>query len=160
MIGMCFWMAGICPAQSPVSGQLEKANDFTYTMASGRQGTLYALQAEVILLYFYDPECEDCHALTERLNGSEAVNRLVGDKRMEVLAVYPEEATAEWLAWAEQMPPAWINGYDKGAKINTEGLYPMKTLPALYLLDAHKNIRLKEATAEETECELKRISNN
>jgi peroxiredoxin len=159
VIILCLWYAGACLAQSPASGTPEKASDFTYTLASGKQGTLYALRSEWILLYFYDPACEDCHALMERLNGSKRLNRLIEAKRIRVLAVYPEDDTAVWIEQAEHVPRTWINGYDKGAVIHTEGLYRMTTLPALYLLDRHKNIRLKTATADEVEDELKRISN-
>jgi peroxiredoxin len=153
-------LSGICRAQQTVSGQPERASDFTYTLASGEQGTLYAIHSEWVLLYFYDPDCEDCHALMERLNDSDALNRLIREKRIQVLAVYPEEDTARWLEQAEHLPETWINGYDKGAIINTEGLYLIKSLPALYLIDKEKRIRLKEATAEEVENELEYISNN
>jgi cytochrome oxidase Cu insertion factor (SCO1/SenC/PrrC family) len=156
---LCIWLADACPAQSPASGTPEKACDFTYTLASGKQGTLYALRSEWILLYFYDPTCEDCHALMERLKASETLKRLIGEKRIRVLAVYPEEDTAVWLEQAEQVPQTWINGYDKGAVIFTEGLYEMTSLPALYLLDRDKNIRLKTAAADEVENELKLIGN-
>lgn len=118
---------------------------------------MYALQSEWLLLYFYDPSCEDCHALMERLNASESINRLIGENRLLVLAVYPEEDTEVWLEQAEHMPPTWINGYDRGAGINREGLYPMQTLPALYLLDRDKKLCLKNATAEEVESKLKLV---
>ncbi|MDR3261852.1 MAG: thioredoxin family protein [Tannerella sp.] len=154
-----FCLSGICQAQQTVSAPPERATDFTYTLATDRQGTLYAIHSEWILLYFYDPTCEDCHALMERLNASEVINRLIEEKRLQVLAVYPEEDTEAWLEQAKHVPPAWVNGYDKGAVINTKGLYLIKTLPALYLLDRDKNIRLKEATAEEVENELKPICN-
>jgi peroxiredoxin len=159
VLWLCLWLAGVSRAQSPVSGTSEKASDFTYTRASGKQGTLYALRSEWILLYFYDPTCEDCHALMEQLNASERLNRLIEKKRIQVLAVYPEEDTAVWLEQAEHVPQTWINGYDKGAVIHTQGLYLMTSLPTLYLLDRDKNIRLKTATADEVENALKLISN-
>jgi peroxiredoxin len=158
MTVLCLGLAAAVPAQSPVAGTPERASDFTYTLASGRQGTLYALRSEWILLYFYDPTCEDCHALRERLNASETLNRLVGEKRLRVLAVYPDDADAAWLEQAEEMPPAWINGYDRGAAIHTGGLYRMTSLPALYLLDRDKNIRLQTAKADEVEKELTVVS--
>jgi hypothetical protein len=95
----------------------------------------------------------------ERLKASETLNRLIGEKRIRVLAVYPEEDTAVWLEQAEHVPQTWINGYDKGAVILTEGLYGMTSLLALYLLDRDKYIRLKTAAADEVENELKLIGN-
>jgi hypothetical protein len=158
MTVLCPWLAGTGLAQPSVCGTPEKASDFTYTLASGEQGTLYALRSEWILLYFYDPACEDCQVLMEQLNASEILNRLIDEKRIRVLAVYPEEDTAVWLEQAEHVPQTWINGYDKDAAIYTKGLYRMMSLPVLYLLDRDKNIRLQTATADEIENELKLIS--
>jgi cytochrome oxidase Cu insertion factor (SCO1/SenC/PrrC family) len=152
-------LSGTCPAQSPICRLPEKAGDFTYTLASGKQGTLYALRSEWTLLYFYDPECEDCQALMKQLKASKTLNRLIGEKRIQVLAVYPEDDTAVWLEQAEHVPQTWMNAYDRGAVIYTEGRYLITSLPALYLLDRLKNIRLKTADAHEVENELKLIDN-
>lgn len=134
------WIAGICHAQQPA---LEKANDFVYIQANGEQGTLYALDAEILLLYFYDPTCEDCHRLMEQLDTSPVINRLIAEKRMSVLAVYPEEDMDLWTPYVKQVPSNWINGYDKGATINMKGLFSLTSLPALYLLDKEKHIILQ-----------------
>jgi hypothetical protein len=150
---MCICQAIVCRAQTSLPDTLEQARDFTYTLASSRQGTLYAIRSEWLLLYFYDPTCEDCHALMNRLNDSEIIRGLIATKRMQVLAVYPEEDTVAWSEHAAHVPPAWINGYDRGAKIHTEGLYAIRSLPSLYLLDRDKKIRLKNATVEDVEKE-------
>jgi hypothetical protein len=145
-------------AQAGRTDTLEQARDFTYTMAPGRTGTLYELPSEWVLLYFYDPTCEDCHALTSRLAASECIRELIAAQRLTVLAVYPEEATEAWTEQAGQTPDTWINGYDPGATIYIEGLYMFRSLPALYLLDRDKKIRLQEAPLEAVEKELKLLT--
>lgn len=135
---------------------LPKANDFVYTMADGTQHSLYTLQSEIVLLYFYDPTCEDCHQLMVDLNTSEVINQLIDSKRLSVLAVYPEEDMEVWEPYIDAIPSVWINGYDKGAVINTEGLYYMTSLPALYLLDKEKNICLHTTDFKDIERELLR----
>jgi len=151
LINLCLWIANICPAQQPESGSLEQANDFTYTLASGEQHTLYALSSEMLLLYFYDPTCEDCHLLMSQLKASSIVNRLIEMKKLTVLAVYPDDDTDTWNQHAGHVPQQWINGYDKGVKIHTEGIYIIHRFPTLYLLDKDKMIRMKEMTFDELE---------
>ena len=151
LVIICLWIANICPAQLPDSGNLERANDFTYTIVTGEQHTLYALRSELVLLYFYDPTCEDCHLLMSQLEASPVVNRLIETQKMTVLAVYPDDDTETWNVYTDHVPQHWINGYDKGVKILTEGLFLLKSFPTLYLLDKDKRIRMKEMTFSELE---------
>ena len=132
----------------------QKANDFVYTQADGTQHTLFSLQSEMILVYFYDPTCEDCHELMSRLNMSDIVNRLIDRERLTVLAVYPEDDMEVWEPYVDVIPTVWINGYDKGAVINTEGLYTITSLPAVFLLDKEKNICLQTVAFKDIEREL------
>ena len=43
------------------------ATDFTYTLASGVQGTLHALKAPYVLLYINNPGCHACHETLNEL---------------------------------------------------------------------------------------------
>jgi len=156
----CIWLSIVCHAQQAIHGAHEQANDFTYTTASGKTGTLYALEAETLLLYFYDPTCEDCHALMHRLDSLYIINQRITEGRLKVLAIYPEEDTDEWQEQDALMPPAWINGYDKDAKIFTEGLFPLVKLPALYLLDREKRFILKDTSPEAIERKLEKTKCN
>ena len=154
---ICIWITNICLAQQPTTGNLEQANDFTYTLASGDQETLYALSSEMVLLYFYDPTCEDCHALMSQLEQSDIVNRLINGNLLTVLAVYPDEDTEIWNEYAGHVPQKWINGYDKGVKIHTEGIFLIRSFPTLYLLNKDKMILLKEMSFKELENALEKI---
>ena len=157
IIIICLWITDICLAQQSDSDSLEQANDFTYTLASGEQHTLYTLRSDMVLLYFYDPTCEDCHLLMSQLETSTIVNRLIDDKKLTILAVYPENDTETWNEYAEHIPQQWINGYDKEVKILMEEIYIINQFPTLYLLDKDKMIRMKEMTFQELENELDNI---
>jgi hypothetical protein len=148
------WFSLICHAQQSVSGVSEQASDFAYTLASGEVKRMYALSAEALLLCFYDPACEDCHALMKQLEDSPVVRQLIDEKRLLVLAVYPEEDVELWEENASHVPVGWINGYDPGVKIILNDLYDFTKLPTLYLLDGQKRYLLKDATAEDVEREL------
>ena len=159
-LGLLFislWIVNICFAQQSDSDSFGRANDFTYTLVSGEQHTLYALQSDMVLLYFYDPTCEDCHLLMDQLEASNIVNRLINEKQLTVLAVYPEDDTKTWNEYASHIPSQWINGYDKGIKIHTEGIYIINRFPTLYLLDKDKMILMKEMTFAALENELEKI---
>jgi len=151
LIVISIWASNICHAQQSNSGCLERANDFTYTLVSGEQNTLYTLLSDMVLLYFYDPTCEDCHVMMNQLESSEIVNRLINDTKLTVLAIYPDDDMDTWSNYADHIPSQWINGYDQGVKIHTEGIYLIHRFPTLYLLDSEKMIRMKEMTFEELE---------
>lgn len=153
---LCLLFAEASYAQNETS---EKANDFVYTLADGTQHTLYSLHSEMILLYFYDPTCEDCHELMEQMHASEIVSRLINNKRLLILAVYPEEDMEIWQPYADHVPSTWINGFDKGATINMGGLYNLTSLPAVYLLDDEKNVYLQTIDFKEIEQALERRNN-
>ena len=127
------------------------AGDFAYVEASGTTATLHSLTAPRVLVYFYDPTCEDCEALTQRLAGSEPINRLIDEGRLQVLAIYPDNDSAQWAAHAPHMPPRWINGYDRNLTVMPAGGFLFRSLPALYVLDETKRFLLTEATADEVE---------
>jgi len=147
----------VCHAQKCTSDTLETANDFAFSMITGEDTTLYALSADAVLLCFYDPTCEDCHELMKQLDSLPIIRRLIADKRLIALAVYPEEDTVVWRANTAHVPAGWLNGYDPGVKIILDDLYDFVKLPTLYLLDSKKRFILKNASAEDVEKALKKM---
>lgn len=124
------------------------ATDFTYTTPSGKQGRMHAIGSEILLLYFYNPGCADCRRVKAMLEESEAVAALHNAGRLKVLALYPDEDLTEWKKYLGENPKWWISAYDKGAIIQSRGLYDLKAIPTLYLLDAEKRVVLKDPTPE------------
>lgn len=124
-----------------------KALDFTYTLASGAQGTLYELQAPYTLLFINNPGCEACGEAIAALKGSPTISKLIAEKKLSVLALYPDEELEEWQKHQNEFPDQWINGYDKKLTIKTESRYDLRAIPTLYLLDKDKVVLLKDAPA-------------
>lgn len=123
-----------------------KALNFTYTVASGKQGTLYGLSTEYLIIYINNPGCHACEEITEGLKQSRRIEYLLSEKRLTILCIYPDEELDEWEKHQSDFPSHWINGYDKGTVIRQKDLYDLKAIPSLYLLDKHKNVLLKDAT--------------
>ncbi|MDR1161999.1 MAG: DUF5106 domain-containing protein [Tannerellaceae bacterium] len=129
----------------------EQAADFTYTLANGKNETLYAIRSDYTLLFFYNPGCHTCKEIMGQLASSLSINYLMQEKRLTIVAVYPDEDLAEWKMYLAQVPAEWINAYDKGAKVQNEEIYDLKAIPALYLLDKDKRVILKDTTFEQVE---------
>ena len=124
-----------------------RANDFRYTLASGRSATLYALQAEYVLIFINNPGCAMCREIREAICSSPMLSEMIERGRLKVLAIYPDEDLTEWHNYRDQIPASWINAYDRGCVIRDQGLYDLHAIPALYLLDSDKRVLLKDCTA-------------
>lgn len=125
------------------------ANDFVYTLASGRQGRLYDLKTEYVLLFVNNPGCAMCREIREAIVASPMLAEMIERGRLTVLALYPDEDLTEWERYRERIPAAWINAYDRGCVIREEGLYDLSAIPSLYLLDAGKRVLVKDSTEVE-----------
>ena len=131
-----------------------KALNFTYTLASGAQGSLYQLKAEYLLLFINNPGCQACTETIEGLKNAPIINQLLQEKKLVLLSIYPDEELDEWKKHLSEFPNEWINGYDKKFTIKEEQVYDLKAIPTLYLLDKDKTVLLKDATAPAIEAYL------
>ncbi|MDR2773689.1 MAG: DUF5106 domain-containing protein [Tannerella sp.] len=126
----------------------QTANDFTYTLTDDKTGTLHALEADYILLYFNDPECEDCLLLTRRLIVSPIINDFIKQGKLKILTVYTNDDVEAWKKHASAVLNSWIYSRDAEQLINMEGIYNIKRFPTIYLLDKDKKVLLKDTTFE------------
>lgn len=122
------------------------AADFSYTKPDGSQHRLSELQTPLILLLFFDPECDDCHQVIMRLEQTDVLNLLTADRQLTVLAVYPGENKRLWQTMAQHMLPTWEIGMDESQTIYNKELYDILGFPSMYLLDQHKTVILKDAS--------------
>ncbi len=125
------------------------ANDFAYATIEGRRSTLYATEAEYLLIFFNNPDCAMCKELREQIGRSEVLTEALRVGRLKVLALYPDEDLTAWRAYQGQIPPSWINARDPQCRIREENLYDIKAIPSLYLLDQEKRVLVKDATIVE-----------
>ena len=123
----------------------QSAIDFTYTLASGKQGRMYGLKADYTLLFFYNPDCHTCADIKQAMHRSLRLKDLVASGQMKVLTIYPDEDVALWRNHLGEMSDEWINGYDKGQVLTVEKRYDLSSIPSFYLLDKDKKVLLKDA---------------
>ena len=123
------------------------ASDFHYTTASGRRSSLYATKADYTLLYINNPGCPMCRDIQQAIERSQLLSTMIAERRLVVLAVYPDRDLAEW--HKHPLPSAWISGYDEGCVIEQQRLYDLRAIPSLYLLDSVKRVLVKDSTSVE-----------
>ncbi len=128
-----------------------QANDFKYTLDNGTSHSLYSINADFTLIFFNNPDCEDCKRVKDIISQSELLSSLTNQhgtqgKRLTILSIYPDEDLSLW--HKATYPDIVINSYDAGCKINNDQLYDLKAIPSLYLLDIEKRVILKDAPIE------------
>lgn len=131
------------------------ATNFTYTLQSGKQGALYQIKSEYTLLMFYNPDCHACSETISYLIQSKIVNTLLAERRLNVLAFYPDDDLGIWKKHLSDIPETWINSYDQKQMVKNKLLYDLKAIPSLYLLDKEKRVLLKDANVTDIELFLK-----
>ncbi len=127
----------------------DKAADFAYVERSGRKGCLSGITSDYLLLYFNDPECEDCREVKQQLTESQPLYGLLSDGRLAVLSVCVEGKTAAWESAV--YPEGWIDAYDEGKQLTRDRVYDLKAMPTLYLLDKEHRVLLKDTSVGQIE---------
>ena len=125
--------------------------DFEITVRGGEKSKLSEVHTTVTILYFYNPGCPDCYIERSRLQQARTISYLVRAGGVKVVAIMPSADKAEWEKHQSQIPAEWVNGYDAENRIKSEGLYDLRRMPRMYLLDDKKQVLLKNTTANEIE---------
>ncbi len=138
--------------------QLEKAQmnrpgtvaaDISLLTPTGERKRLHEVNTPLLLLYFFNPECNDCGRVADYILQSPTLQYLQQQRHLQVVAVYPDEDLAAWERHKEQMPPAWLTG-----RLDTQedrDAYHLPAIPNLYLLDSGKRVILKDMPVEQIE---------
>ncbi len=134
------------------------AADFTYAITTNKAGTLYALEVEYTILIFYNPECQSCTQIINAIRSSEIINRMSRRSNLALLAFYPENKPDIWKQYASKIPSGWLNGYDKNGDWEIKGIYDLRAMPTLYLLNKSKIVILKNTSLEKIEQYFKLLS--
>lgn len=121
------------------------ATDFVYIDRNGHQSSLHTTQGEYILIYFNDPDCDNCHEVTAQLRTD---SLFVNNPRLTFLAVYADSDTELWKTNPQPFPASWIDAYSPEGEITTKQLYFINATPTIYLLDSEKRVLLKDPSIE------------
>lgn len=120
------------------------AADFSYGDGSGRTGRLSEVESEYVLLFFYDPDCENCREASRML----ADSPVSSCRRLKIMAIYPDDDVEAWKEKMNDFPGHWINGYSPEGEVVRKNLYDVKAMPSFYVLNRDKKVVLKDVALE------------
>ena len=127
------------------------AADFRFRELLGngnfRERSMYSIRGEYTLLFFNNPDCPSCAQILDVIKDSPLVG-MVDKGELKVLAMYIDEDLAAWKENREKYPAGWIYAYDQDLILRDNGLYGLRAIPSLYLLDKEKRVILKDAPVE------------
>lgn len=123
----------------------ERANDFAFLTREGKRLSLYDLEAEHTLILFSNPECAMCRMLKDLILHSAPIVERITEGRLKMLVLYPDEDLKAWER-GDKAPAGWIDARDEHGTIRREGLYDLRAIPSIYLLDRDKRVLVKDST--------------
>jgi len=121
-----------------------RANDFTYVMPYGSHKRLYDVDADHVLLFFYNPECDACKNMKAAITASQIITNHVASAKLKILAIYTDTNLALWRNHLSELPTKWIAGRDEGEYLYKNNIYDLRAIPTIYLLDRDKRVLLKD----------------
>lgn len=119
----------------------QPATDFTYAERNGQQGKMSDIQAKFTLLFFHDPDCENC----KRIMPLAVQESLLQRQDVKVLVIYADKDYDAWEKDIRSFPANWIDAYSPNGEILQKLLYFVPATPSFYLLDAEKKVIFKDA---------------
>lgn len=127
------------------------AEDFAFTLSDGHPLRLAEVKGDYILLFFNSPDCPECLSAKSLLATSPVIRSI---PTLTVVAIYPRGEESVWRSG--RYPAGWLNGRDDAQIIDKQGLYDLRELPVIYLLDSARRVLLKHATVGEVENQLRK----
>ena len=119
------------------------AADFAFTDLRGKTSRLYDVKGDIIVLLFSNPGCENCKAVIDQLKAMQGLDDLIAGGKLAIVNVYPDADLDEWRSYAPIYPKNWHNGYNGDLDV-AGGLYNLRAIPSLYVLDEEKNVVFKD----------------
>lgn len=110
----------------------------------GREIVIDTISTPLTILFFNDPECDDCILSKARLAANISVNRLIEDGHLTVISIYADEVTDEWKKDAAGYPANWV----VVAAPDADTVYDMRTTPSIYLLNKERRIITKNVSLD------------
>ena len=124
----------------------KKAENIVMDSFKGIFVSLYDVEKEFTILYFWEPDCGHCKEATPKLK---AYYDKPKDYSMEVFAVCTTSDKAKWTKYIEDNKLTWINGWDPQRSSHFDFYYNVQSTPTLYILDKNKKIIAKKLAVEE-----------
>ena len=127
------------------------AIDFEITGADGAKSRLSDVESPITVLFLYEPGAVDSKLERFRLSQARITSYLMQAGGLKIVAMACTSDAALWEKNRSDIPAEWVSGYDAGDVIRNEGLYDLRVMPRLYLLDEKKVVLLKNTNTDGVE---------
>jgi thiol-disulfide isomerase/thioredoxin len=124
----------------------KKAENIVMDSFRGIFVSLYDVEKDFTILYFWEPDCGHCKEATPKLK---AFYDKPKDYSLEVFAVCTTSDKAKWTKYIEDNKLTWINGWDPKRGSHYDYYYNVQSTPTVYILDKKKKIIAKKLAVEE-----------
>jgi peroxiredoxin len=108
--------------------------------------SLYDIEKDFTILYFWEPDCGHCAEATPKLK---ALYDKIKDQGVEVFTVCTTGEKAKWEKYIEEHKLDWINGWDPERRTNFGYYYNVESTPMIYILDRDKTIIAKKLSVDD-----------
>jgi thiol-disulfide isomerase/thioredoxin len=124
----------------------KKAQNLVMDSYSGIFVSLYDIQKDFTILYFWEPNCGHCKESTPKLK---AYYETAKSKGIEVFAICTQSDKQKWAQYIEENKLTWINGWDPQRSSHFDSYYNVQSTPMVYILDKNKVIIAKKLSVED-----------
>jgi hypothetical protein len=133
------------------------APDFHILWADGDTTMMYDIDAELLMLYFQNPDCPTCSDIREKMKNMSVVNEAIASGKLKVVTIYFEANEDLWRNYLNTRAlKNWEHGWNFDLSIPEKRLYDTRTIPMMMFLDKNKKIIKKDILWNEIEDWLKR----
>lgn len=123
-----------------------KAKDLIMNSYKGIYVSLYDIEKDFTILYFWEPNCGFCKEYTPKLRD---YYQRAKDEDVEVFAVCTISNKEEWSKYIEDNKLTWINGWDPDRSTRFDYYYNVQSTPMIYILDKNKKIIAKKISIDD-----------
>lgn len=116
------------------------AGPLPYTTREGATRNLSTDSAEVLVVFFNDPDCSDCDMARIRLDADISTTELINEGKVKIVAISLTEPNEEWKKSVANYPASWTVGANPDADL----IYDLRSgTPNFYIIDRKHNVRFK-----------------
>lgn len=135
----------------------EKAPEILMQSYTGNNISMFEIEADFTILYFWDPDCDHCREETPKLND---VYKKFDNDKVKIFAVYIGENYPLWSEFIKNNDlNYWMNVYDPFNTSNYKTYYDLTITPLVILLDKDKRIIAKKISVDYLSIILNKITN-
>jgi thiol-disulfide isomerase/thioredoxin len=124
----------------------KKGQNLIMDSYSGIFVSLYDVQKEFTILYFWEPDCGHCKEATPKLK---SFYEKAKNENIEIFAVCTQSDKQKWTKYIDDYKLTWINGWDPQRSSHYDFYYNVQSTPTVFILDKNKVIIAKKLSVED-----------